>query len=250
MSGHSKWSTIKRKKGAADAKRGMLFTKLAREIQIAAREGADQDVNFKLRLVIDKAKSMNMPKDNIERAVRRGAGLEKGEVIEEVMYEGYGPHGVALLVQVVTDNRNRAVAEVRHLFSRTGGSLGEQGCVAWQFQPRGYITIIPGDHDPFDLFEWAVEAGAQDVEIGDDLVEVFTAVEDSKAVRDALVEHGVQPESAEISWIPSNAISLEAKKAFQNMNLINGLEELEDVAQVYSNLDITDDIIAQFEGMA
>lgn len=250
MSGHSKWSTIKRKKGSADAKRGMLFTKLAREIQIAAREGAGTDVNFKLRLVIDKARSMNMPKDNIERAIRRGAGLEKGEVIEEVMYEGYGPHGVALLVQVVTDNRNRAVAEVRHLFNRIGGSLGEQGCVAWQFQPRGYITIAPGDHDPFDLFEWAVEAGAEDVEIGEDLVEVFTAVEDSKAVQDALAEHGVKPESAEIFWIPSNTISLEAKQAFQNMNLINSLEELEDVAQVYSNLDITDELIVQFEAVA
>jgi len=247
MSGHSKWSTIKRKKGAADAKRGALFTKLAREIQIAAREGADPEMNFKLRLVIDKARSDNMPKDNIERAIRRGAGLEKGEALEEVMYEGYGPHGVAVLTHVVTDNRNRAVAELRHLFSRVGGSLGEQGCVAWQFESKGYITIEPEDVDPMDLFEWAVEAGADDVELSDELVEVFTAVENFKTVQDSLSERGVSLETAEISWIPSNTIALEPKQAFQNMTLINSLEELDDVTHVYSTLDITDEIIAAFE---
>ena len=247
MSGHSKWSTIKRKKGAADAKRGALFTKLAREIQIAARDGADPEANFRLRLVIDKARAENMPKDNIERAVRRGAGLEKGEALEEVMYEGYGPHGVAVLTHVVTDNRNRAVAELRHLFNRSGGSLGEQGCVAWQFESKGYITIEPDDVDPMQLFEWAVEAGADDVELSDDLVEVFTAVERFKAVQDALSERGVSLEAAELSWIPSNTITLEPKQAFQNMTLINSLEELDDVAHVYSTLDITDEIIAAFE---
>jgi len=247
MSGHSKWSTIKRKKGAADAKRGALFTKLAREIQIAAREGADPEMNFKLRLVIDKARSDNMPKDNIERAIRRGAGLEKGEALEEVMYEGYGPHGVAVLTHVVTDNRNRAVAELRHLFSRVGGSLGEQGCVAWQFESKGYITIEPEDVDPMDLFEWAVEAGADDVELSDELVEVFTAVENFKTVQDSLSERGVSLETAEISWIPSNTIALEPKQAFQNMTLINCLEELDDVTHVYSTLDMTDEIIAAFE---
>jgi len=250
MSGHSKWSTIKRKKAAADAKRGAMFTKMAREIQIAAREGPDPETNFKLRLAIEKAKSINMPKENIERAIRRGAGLEKGEALEEIMYEGYGPHGVAMLVQVVTDNRKRAVAEVRHLFNRSGGSLGEQGCVAWQFQPKGYITVSPDQYDPLELFEWAVEAGAEDVEISDDLVEIYTALEDFKAVQDALVEKGVKLETAEVSWIPSNTISLGPKEAFQNMTLINRLEELEDVAQVYSNLDITDELIAQFESMA
>jgi len=247
MSGHSKWSTIKRKKGAADAKRGALFTKLAREIQIAAREGADPEMNFKLRLVIDKARSDNMPKDNIERAIRRGAGLEKGEALEEVMYEGYGPHGVAVLTHVVTDNRNRAVAELRHLFSRVGGSLGEQGCVAWQFESKGYITIEPENVDPMDLFEWAVEAGADDVELSDELVEVFTAVENFKTVQDSLSERGVSLETAEISWIPSNTIALEPKQAFQNMTLINCLEELDDVTHVYSTLDMTDEIIAAFE---
>ncbi|MBC8447250.1 MAG: YebC/PmpR family DNA-binding transcriptional regulator [Chloroflexi bacterium] len=247
MSGHSKWSTIKRKKGTADAKRGTLFTKLAREIQIAARESPDPAVNFKLRLAVDKARATNMPKDNIERAIQRGAGLEKGEDLEEIMYEGYGPHGVALLVQVVTDNRNRTLAEVRHMFSKSGGSLGEQGCVAWQFQPKGYITLTPDDHDPFQLFEWAVEAGAEDVAISEDLVEVYTALEDFKTVQDVLLQRGVEAETAEIYWSPSNTISLGAKPAFQNMTLINGLEELDDVAQVYSNLDITDEFIAQFE---
>jgi len=247
MSGHSKWSTIKRKKGEADAKRGVLFTKLAREIQIAAREEADPDVNFTLRLAIDKARSMNMPKDNIERAIQRGAGTEKGEALEEIMYEGYGPHGVALMVHVVTDNRNRSVSEVRHLFSKSGGSLGELGCVAWQFQSQGYITLIPGDHDPFEVFEWAVEAGAEDVTIGDDLIEVTTSMEDFGSVRSALMEQGVRPDTAELSWIPSTSIALEPKQAFQNMNLINNLEELDDVAQVYSNLDITDELIEQFD---
>jgi len=250
MSGHSKWSTIKRKKAAADAKRGALFTKMAREIQIAAREGADPETNFKLRLAIEKAKSINMPKENIERAIRRGAGLEKGEAIEEIMYEGYGPHGVAMLVQVVTDNRNRAVAEVRRLFNRSGGSLGEQGCVAWQFQPKGYITINPDEHDPLELFEWAVEAGAEDVDISEDLVEVYTSLEDFKTVREALLQRGVKLETAEVSWVPTNPISLGPKEAFQNMNLINQLEELDDVAQVYSNLNISDELIAQFEAMA
>lgn len=247
MSGHSKWSTIKRKKGAADAKRGAVFTKFAREIQIAAREGADPESNFKLRLVIDKAKSVNMPKENIERALRRGAGLEKGDTLEEIMYEGYGPHGVAFLVQVVTDNRNRALSEVRHLFSRSGGALGEQGCVSWQFKPTGYITITSEDLDPFQVFEWAAEAGAQDVDISDGTVEVTTSVEDFKAVQEALEHREVPIESAELWWVPSTWLTLDKKQAFQNMTLINGLEELDDVAHVYSNLDITDELIAQFE---
>jgi YebC/PmpR family DNA-binding regulatory protein len=163
------------------------------------------------------------------------------------MYEGYGPHGVALMAHVVTDNRNRSVSEVRHLFNRSGGSLGELGCVAWQFRSQGYITVVPGDYDPLELFEWAAEAGAEDVTIGDDLIEVTTSAEDFGAVRSALMARGVKPESAELSWIPSSAISLEPKQAFQNMNLINNLEELEDVAQVYSNLDITDELIELFD---
>jgi YebC/PmpR family DNA-binding regulatory protein len=251
MSGHSKWSTIKRKKAATDAKRGKLFTKMGRELVNAAREGGpDPEVNFKLRLVIDKAKAANMPKDNIERAIRRGAGLEKGEALEEITYEGYGPQGVALLVRVLTDNRNRSVADVRRVFNRQGGSLGATGCVAWQFDTKGYITIEAGTADPDALFEIAVEAGAEDVEIGDDLFEVFTESADLHVVRDALSADNVSINSAELSMIPRTTISLDEKGTLSNMNLIDALEELDDVQQVYSNLDISDEVMAAYETAA
>ncbi len=247
MSGHSKWSTIKRKKGAADARRGQIFTKLAKEIAIAARDGADPEMNYKLRLVMDKAKTANMPKDNIERAIRRGAGLEKGDTLEEISYEGYGPHGVALIIQVVTDNRNRAVADIRRWFNKLGGSLGESGCVAWQFEPRGYLTLEPDGLDPDEIFEVAVEWGADDVVFGDDLIEVFTAPETFRNVREALEGRGIRLESAEITLVPKTTVELEEKQALQNMNLISNLEELDDVQQVFSNLDITDALMARFE---
>jgi YebC/PmpR family DNA-binding regulatory protein len=251
MSGHSKWSTIKRKKAATDAKRGKLFTKIGRELVNAAREGGpDPEVNFKLRLVIDKAKAANMPKDNIERAIRRGAGLEKGEALEEITYEGYGPQGVALLVRVLTDNRNRSVADVRRVFNRQGGSLGETGCVAWQFDTKGYITIEAGTADPDALFEIAVEAGAEDVNIGDDLFEIFTESADLHVVRDALSADNVSINSAELSMIPRTTISLDEKGTLSNMNLIDALEELDDVQQVYSNLDISDEVMAAYETAA
>ncbi len=250
MSGHSKWSTIKRKKAAADAKRGQIFTKLGREIAIAAREGPDPDTNFKLRLVIDKAKAANMPKDNIERAIRRGAGLEKGVVLEEITYEGYAPHGVALLVKVLTDNRNRAVADVRRIFNRMGGSLGEAGCVAWLFEPRGYITIPINDQDPEQLFDMAVEAGADDVVIGEDLVEIYTTPDDFQWVREWLEKRKVKIETAELSMIPKSLTQLGAKETLQVMSIIEALEELDDVQQVYSNLDISDEAMAQYETAA
>jgi YebC/PmpR family DNA-binding regulatory protein len=250
LSGHSKWSTIKRKKAATDAKRGQIFTKLAKEIAIAARDGPDPEVNFKLRLVMDKARAANMPKDNIERAVRRGAGLEKGADLEEISYEGYGPHGVALIIQVVTDNRNRAVAEIRRWFNRLGGSLGESGCVAWQFESKGYLTLEPNGLDQDELFDVAVEWGADDVVFGDDLIEIFTTPEDFRTVRQALEGRGIRLESAEITLVPQTTISLDEKQALQNMNLISNLEELDDVQQVYSNLDITDDLMARFEAQA
>ncbi|MBC7250576.1 MAG: YebC/PmpR family DNA-binding transcriptional regulator [Anaerolineae bacterium] len=248
MSGHSKWSTIKRKKAAMDAKRGKLFTKLGRELAIAAREGGpDPEVNFKLRLVIEKAKAANMPKENIERAIRRGAGLEKGEALEEVTYEGYGPHGVALLVHVVTDNRNRAVSEVRRTFSRHGGNLGEAGCVAWLFESKGYLTVEPNDHAPEQLFEAAVEAGAEDVVISDDLVEIYTDPSNFNQVRDALIAAGITPDSAQLSMIPKSLMSLGVKETTQVMSLIDALEELDDVQEVYSNLEITDEVLLQYE---
>jgi YebC/PmpR family DNA-binding regulatory protein len=248
LSGHSKWSTIKRKKGAADAKRGQVFTKLGKEIALAAREGGpDPDANFRLRLVMDKAKAANMPKDNIERAIRRGAGLEKGDVLEEVMYEGYGPHGVAVLVEVVTDNRNRSVADIRRWFNKLGGSLGEAGCVAWQFEPKGYLAIEPDDLDPDEIFEVAVEWGADDVVLGDDLIEIYTEPDAFQTVREALEKRGIELDSAELTMVPKTTIALDEKQAFQNMNLISTLEELDDVQQVYSNLDITDELMAKFE---
>ncbi|MEJ2209168.1 MAG: YebC/PmpR family DNA-binding transcriptional regulator [Anaerolineae bacterium] len=248
MSGHSKWSTIKRKKGAEDARRGQLFTKLGKEIAMAAREGPDPDINFKLRLAVDKAKASNMPKENIERAIRRGAGLDKDAAeLEEVMYEGYGPHGVAMMISVVTDNRNRAVADIRRWFNKLGGSLGESGCVAWQFEPKGYFTLEPDDLDPDEVFEIAVECGADDVVFSDDLVEIFAEFDDFQVVREALEERGLEVESAEITMIPKTTITLDQKQAFQNMNLISKLEDLDDVQDVYSNLDISDELMADFE---
>jgi len=247
MSGHSKWSTIKRKKGAADAKRGQLFTKIAREIAIAAREGGPDPVtNFKLRLVVEKAKANNMPKDNIERAINRGAGLGKGEALDEITYEGYGPGGVALLVQVVTDNRNRAVAEVRRYFTKHGGNLGEAGCVSWLFSPKGVITVPAESSDPDSLFEMAVEAGAEDVQI-DEVIEIHSTPEDFESIRHVLEEAGVEIESAAISMIPSTFAQVEQKKAVQTMRLIEDLEDLDDIQNVYSNLDISDSLLETYE---
>ena len=247
MSGHSKWSTIKRKKGATDAKRGKLFTKLGREVVLAAREGGDPAINFKLRLAVDKAKAANMPKDNIERAIRRGTGAEKGAELEEVNYEGYGPHGVALLVQVLTDNRNRAVSEIRRAFNRHGGSLGESGCVAWLFESKGYITISPNDYDPEELALMAIDAGADDVTVASDLVEVSTLASDFQSVKEELESNEITLNSAEISMIPKSLTELDEKDTIKAMILIDALEELEDVQQVYSNLDITDEAMAKYD---
>lgn len=251
MSGHSKWSTIKHKKAAADAKRGKIFTRLAREITIAAREGGgDPDVNFNLRLVMDKAKSANMPKENIERAIKRGTGELKGEDLVEVMYEGYAPNGVALLVHVLTDNRNRTVADVRRILTRQGGTLAEAGAVAWQFERKGYIAIAPNGTDENTIFEVAVEAGAEDVVFGEDLIEVYAELEHFQAVRQALQEAGIQFEAAELAMIPKATLRLEEKQTLQVMAVIDALEELDDTQQVYSNLDISDEAMAKYEAVA
>ncbi|OQY21982.1 MAG: YebC/PmpR family DNA-binding transcriptional regulator [Anaerolineaceae bacterium 4572_32.1] len=249
MSGHSKWSTIKRKKASVDAKRGKLFTKIGRELVIAAGKGGpDPEVNFNLRLIIDKAKAANMPKDNIERAIRRGAGLEKGaKALEEVTYEGYGPGGVALLVQVLTDNRNRAVANIRREFAHHGGNLGESGCVAWQFDAKGYITIEADKVDPDRVFDIAVESGADDVIFGQDLIEIVTDFTDLNAVKESLSAQQMPINSAEVSMIPKTTISLSEKEILSNMGLIDALEELDDVQQVYSNLDISDEAMSAYE---
>jgi YebC/PmpR family DNA-binding regulatory protein len=247
MSGHSKWSTIKRKKGAEDAKRGKIFTKIGRELAVAAREGgADPTTNFKLRLVIEKAKQANMPKDNIERSIRRGAGLEKGAALEQVVYEGYGPGGTALMVRALTDNRNRAVADIRRAFSRHGGNLGENGCVAWMFEQKGYITIPLNGHDPDELFDVAVEAGAEDVVIGEDTVEIFADVHDFQAVQESLSGASIEMDAAELALIPTTKMDLEPDKGIKVMGLVDSLEELDDVEKVYTNLTITDEMFEMY----
>ncbi len=248
MSGHSKWSTIKHKKAATDARRGQMFTRLAREITIAAREGGgDPEANLRLRLAIDKARAANMPKDNIERAIKRGTGELKGEVLEEILYEAYAPHGVALMIQVLTDNRNRSVAEVRRVLTRQGGTMAEAGAVAWQFERKGYIAISPDGGDPEAVFETAVEAGAEDVMISDDLIEVFAQPEDFQQVRQALERLGVRFETAELSLVPKNTLQLGEEETLKVMGVITALEDLDDVQQVYSNLDISDEVMAKFE---
>lgn len=249
MSGHSKWSTIKRKKAANDARRGSLFTRLAREIAIAAREGGgDPETNFSLRLAVDKARASNMPKENIERAIRRGTGEDKdGAAFEQVMYEGFAPHGVALMIEVVTDNRNRAVAEVRHALTRAGGGMADAGAVAWQFRRAAYFALPVAGLDPDAVFELAVDAGADDVLTGDDDVEIFAPVEAFKAISDRLAAQGLKPDEAVLRMIPTSTLELAPEQALQVMKLIDSLEELDDVTQVYSNLKITDAALALLE---
>jgi len=248
MSGHSHWATIKRSKGAADAKKGQLFTKLAREIQIAARDGgADMSSNFRLRLAIDKARQAAMPKESIERAVLRGTGQLKGESIEEITYEGYGPQGTAVIVEAVTDNKNRTVSDVRRIFSRHGGNLGETGSVSWMFERKGYLSLAPGDGEAEDLALVAIDAGAEDVKVDEELVEVFTKVEDLKSVREALEAEDLALDTVQLSWVPKTMMQLEDKATVQNMRLIEALDELDDVQQVYSNLEISDEAAAAYE---
>ena len=245
MSGHSKWSTIKRKKGAEDAKRGKLFTRLAREITVAARDGGgDPGANPALRLAIEKARNANMPKDNIERAIKRGTGELAGGQLEEVIYEGYAPHGVALLIKCLTDNRNRTIADVRRIFNRNNGNLADAGAVTWMFDTKGYITVARDDMDPDDIFMMAVDAGAEDVEVSDTFVEVYTEPGDLHEVREGLVGQGLTIEDAELSQVPKTLMTLGEKETRQVMSMIEALEELDDVQQVYSNLDISEEILA------
>lgn len=254
MSGHSKWSTIKRKKGANDAARGKIFTRLAREIQVAARAGADPNSNMTLRLAVDRARAENMPKDNIDRAIRRGAGLEKDAAeIEEVTYEGYGPHGIAIIAQCLTDNRNRTISEVRRAFTRAGGSLGEPNSVAWQFTENGYLAYNlvdeAGDRKKIDsdeLFMAALEAGAVDVQVSDEVVEVYTERSDLAQVSQTLNEAGYVADESTLMLKPNTTLSLEGEQASTVLNLIESLEELDDVADVYHNLELTDEMVAQF----
>jgi len=249
MSGHSHWATIRRKKGAQDAKRGQVFTRLAREIVIAAREGGgDPSSNVRLSLAIDRARAQNMPKDNIERAIKRGTGeLKEGNAIEEVTYEGYAPHGIALLISVVTDNRNRAVSDIRHVLNRLGGSMADAGSVAWQFTRYAYFSFPAEEQDPDAVFELAVEAGADDVKIDAETIEIIGPLDSFKDISDKLHSAGIQPEEAELRPLPNNEVELEADETMQVVRVVEALEELDDVQSVHSNLSISDEVMAQLE---
>ncbi|MDE2855596.1 MAG: YebC/PmpR family DNA-binding transcriptional regulator [Chloroflexota bacterium] len=245
MSGHSKWSTIKRKKGAEDAKRAKIFTRLGRDIMIAAREGGDESANPKLKLAIAKGRAANMPKENIERAIKKGAGEIAGGEVVEMLYEGYGPEGVAYIVEILTDNKNRALAEVKHAFSKYAGSLATNGAVIWQFDQKGFITL-KGDVDFDDLFMEAAEAGADDVVDEDGVIAVYTARDNFAAVEGALSAAGYEFDDCELRWFPQNEVQVPTGKALQNMRLMEQLEEADDVQTVASNLNITDELLAAF----
>jgi len=245
MSGHSKWSTIRHKKGAADAKRGKIFSKLIKEITVAARMGGGGDPasNPRLRAAIQAAKSENMPKDNIERAVKKGTGELEGVNYEESIYEGYGPGGAAVLIESLTDNKNRAVADIRHIFSKSGGNLGENGCVSWMFSQKGYIAVEKEEVDEDSLMETAIEAGAEDVREEDGNYEIITAPQDFEPVKAAIDEASISCLVAETTMLPQSIIKIEGKEAEQMVKLMEALEDCEDVQKVYTNADIPDEMI-------
>jgi YebC/PmpR family DNA-binding regulatory protein len=250
MSGHSKWSTIKRKKGAADAKRGAIFTRLAREIVIAAREGGgDPESNFRLRLAVDKARAENMPKDNIERAIRRGSGEDKdAAAFEQIMYEAYAPHGVAVMVEAVTDNRNRTVSDLRHVFTKAGGNMAEPGAVGWQFERIAYFSF-PSSALNFDkAFELGIEAGANDVVEEDGHIEITGPVESFKEIATLLHKAKVQPQEAGLRMHPKQEVELNSEGTVQVLKAIEAIEELDDVQNVYYNLKVSDEALAALEG--
>ena len=244
MSGHPKWSTIKRKKGAADAKRGKIFTKLIKEITIAAREGGgDPGSNPRLRLAIDNAKAANMPADNIERAIKKATGELEGITYQELMYEGYGSGGVAMLIEVATDNKNRSVADVRHLFSKYNGSMGENGSVAWMFDRKGIIALPIQNKTEDEIMDIVLEAGAEDLQTEEDFFEVQTDLESFEAVRKALVAADLQIENASLQWIAKNTVSVSTEDAEKVMKLIEAMEDNDDVQNVYSNADFDEELI-------
>lgn len=240
MSGHSKWHTIKHKKGALDAKRGKIFTKLIKEITVAARTGGSGDVdsNARLRKAVTDAKGQNMPNDTIDRAIKRGTGELEGAQYDEVLYEGYGPNGVAVMVEAMTDNRNRTVAEIRHIFSKNGGNMGESGSVGWMFDKKGYIVVDKAAKGEDELFEIAIEAGADDVQDEGDVFEIFTTPDNFEAVSDAVKAAGIEPQAAEVSMVPQNYIKLEGPEAKQMLKLYEALDDNDDVQKVYANFDI------------
>ena len=246
MSGHSKWSQIKRQKGAADARRGQLFTKLVREISVAAREGGPEpEANARLRLAIQRAREANMPMDTIDRAVKRG-GSGEGAALEEIVYEGYGPGGAAILVEAVTDNRNRTVAEVRNAFTRGGGNLGESGCVAWNFESRGVITIEPDGNDPEEVALRAIDAGADDFSVADGSIEVYTQPGEVESVRAALEQLDIKVTAADTAMVPKTTLEADPKDAVAVLKLMERLEDLDDVQRVYTNLELSEEALKEF----
>ncbi|MGH2746564.1 MAG: YebC/PmpR family DNA-binding transcriptional regulator [Actinomycetota bacterium] len=249
MSGHSKWSTIKRKKGAADAHRSKLWAKLMRAVEVAAREGGGNiDANPTLASAIQKAKESSVPNDNIDRALKRGTGELQGEAYDEVSYEGYGPGGVAILVQCLTNNRNRAAQDVRSAFNSGGGKLAEPGAVAWMFEPRGMVIVKKESASEEDVFLIAADAGAEDVRGSEESIEVVTAPDALKAVADALSAQAIEIESSELTQVPKSTIAVEGGDAKKVLNLVDALEELDDVQEVYANFDISDDVLASMAG--
>ena len=248
MSGHSKWATIKRKKGAADAKRGAVFTRLAREITIAARDGGDANTNFRLRLAVDKARGENMPKDNIERAIKKGTGEDKdAAVFEELTLEGYGPHGSAVMVSCVTDNRMRTISDVRHAFSKAGGNMAEAGAVGWQFDRKSYFSF-PSSAMSYDkAFEFAVVAGADDVVDGGDEIEIYGPAEAFKTIADSLQQVHVQPTEAGLRLVAKQEIELDVDDTLSVMKVVEHLEDLDDVQDVYHNVKMSDEALAALE---
>ncbi|HYV19195.1 MAG TPA: YebC/PmpR family DNA-binding transcriptional regulator [Verrucomicrobiae bacterium] len=241
MSGHSKWHTIKHKKGAADAKRGRVFTKIIKEITVAARVGGgDPNGNPRLRTVLAAAKSANMPKDNIEKAIKKGTGELAGVSYDEVSYEGYGPGGVAMFVQALTDNRNRTLPEIRHLFSKFGGNLGESNCVGWMFEKKGYLVVAKSAANEDTLMEVVIDAGGEDVREDGDNWEIFTPTERLEQVREAISGKGIAVATAELSMVPKNTVKVEGKNAQRVLAMMEGLEEHDDVQNVWANFDIDD----------
>lgn len=246
MSGHSKWSTIKRAKGAADAKRGQLFTKLAREITVAARAGLpDPEANSRLRIAIQKARSENMPKDNIDRAVTRATGAEGGAQYEEVSYEGYGQGGIAIMIMTMTDNRNRTVGEIRAALTRAGGSLGENGSVSWMFDQAGIFTVPVAGNDPDELQLLAIDAGATDVQVDENAIEIYTEPSELHKVAEQFTAAGYEPQNVELIMKPKTLMQPDGDVAVKVIRLLEKLEDLDDVQTVYSSLDISDEVLAQ-----
>ena len=248
MSGHSKWSSIKHQKGVTDARRGQLFTKLTREIIVAVRQGgSNPDVNYRLRLAIQRARDNNMPTGNIEKAIKRGSGTIEGATLVEMVLEGYGPSGVAILVQALSDNRNRTLQDVRNIFSRSGGSLGESGCVAWLFDSKGLIAVETNDLDAEELALQAIDAGAEDVKVENNYVEIYTKPEELEMVRTALDQKNLPIASAELSMMPKTMVELEEKAALQTLKLLDKLEGLDDVQHVFSNIDFSDSTLEKYK---